>query len=236
VSSIESGADDCLATLDILSSEFRVVAPDLLGFPPSDTVEGIDAFPFLVDFLREFQDALGLKRSHICGASMGGWIAALFAYESPDRCDKVIIGGHPFTGAPNRGMLDYSVESVSSDEKVRDWIEKRTRGYGVDSDALVREKLAKIHEPGFVEAFVTLMRSMGDPKNRHRYATMSRLPHLRMPVLILLGERDHAAMELKDQLIAAAPTAELKIIASGHRMHLEDPELFATTARDYLCR
>jgi pimeloyl-ACP methyl ester carboxylesterase len=65
---------------------------------------------------------------------------------------------------------------------------------------------------------------------------MSRLPHLRIPVLVLLGERDQAAMKLKDEVMAAAPTAELKIIPSGHRMHIEDPELFAATVRDYLQR
>ena len=65
---------------------------------------------------------------------------------------------------------------------------------------------------------------------------MSRLPHLRIPVLILLGERDQAAMQLKDEVIAAAPTAEFKIIPSGHRMHIEDPDLFANTVREYLTR
>ena len=236
LSSIESGADDCLPTLNVLTPDFRVLAPDLLGFPPSDTLDGIDAFPFLVDFLREFQDALGLRSSHIVGVSMGGWIAGLFAYERPERCDKVVIGGHPFTGAPNRGMLNFTVESVTPDAKVREWVENRTRGSGVDSDALVSEKLNKIHEPGFKEAFTRLMLSMGDPTNRSRYAMMSRLPHLRIPVLILLGERDEAAMQLKDEVTAAAPTAELKVIPSGHRMHIEDPELFANTVREYLLR
>ncbi len=234
ISSIEGGADDCLATLDILSAKFRVLAPDLLGWPPSDTIDGIDAFPFLVDFLREFQDALEITRSHICGVSMGGWIAGLFAYESPDRCDRVVIGGHPFTGALNQGMLNYSVDSVTPDEKVRQWIENVTRGRGVDTEALVGQKLVKIREPGFVESFSTLMRSMGNPANRARYALIHRLPKMRIPVLILIGERDAAAMRLKDEVMAAAPTAELRVIPSGHRMHLEDPELFAITVRDYL--
>src|SRR5438874_2097878 len=79
LSSIESGADDCLPFLDPLAAHFRVLAPDLIGWPPSDTLPNIDAFPFILDFLREFQDAVGVERSHIVGASMGGWIAALFA-------------------------------------------------------------------------------------------------------------------------------------------------------------
>ncbi len=234
ISSIEGGADDYLASLDTLASHFRVLVPDLLGWPPSDTQDNIDAFPFLVDFLREFQDALGLKSSHICGVSMGGWIAGLFAYESPDRCDRVIIGGHPFTGAPNRNMLNYTVESVTPDEKVRDWIEAISKSQGVDTETLVTEKLAKIHEPSFVESFTKIMRTMGAPSNREHYAMIHRLPHLRIPALILIGERDQAAMQLADQVMQAAPTCQLKVIASGHRMHIEDPELFAHTVLEYL--
>lgn len=234
ISSIEAGADDYLASLDVLSSAFRVLVPDLIGWPPSDTLDNIDAFPFLTNFLREFQDALGLKSSHICGVSMGGWIAGLFAYESPDRCDKVIIGGHPFTGAPNRNMLSYTAESVTPDDKIRAWIESVTQGHGVDTEALVQEKLAKIHAPGFIDAFVKIMRSMGAPANREYYAVIHRLPHLRLPVLILIGERDTAAMQLKDQVMQAAPTARLEVVPSGHRMHLEDPDVFASAVLKYL--
>ena len=36
ISGPESGADDALGSLDTLSSQFRVIAPDLLGWPPSN--------------------------------------------------------------------------------------------------------------------------------------------------------------------------------------------------------
>jgi pimeloyl-ACP methyl ester carboxylesterase len=234
-SSIEGGADDYLACLPYLAPHFRVIAPDLLGWPPSDTMDGIDAFPFLVDFLREFQDAIGLSKSHVCGVSMGGWIAGLLAYESPERIDKVIISGHPFTGAPNRNMLEYSLESVTADEGVRDWLTRVTAGTDADTEALAQEKLTKIHEPGFAEAFVQIMRSMGAPANRHHYAMVHRLPRLRVPALVLLGERDKAAMSLKEELAARlGPTSELRVIASGHRMHVEDPAVFSAAVIDYL--
>lgn len=234
-SSIEGGADDYLSCLPHLSPHFRVIVPDLLGWPPSDTQDDIDAFPFLVDFLREFQDALGIARSHVCGVSMGGWIAGLLAYESPERIDKVVISGHPFTGAPNRNMLDYTLESVTSDEGVREWLTKVAQTQGAGVETLVQEKLAKLHEPGFAEAFVKIMRSMGAPGNRQHYAMVHRIPHLRVPALILLGERDKAAMALKDELTARlAPSSELHVIASGHRMHVEDPEVFCAAVIDYL--
>ena len=44
-------------------------------------------------------------------------------------------------------------------------------------------------------------------------------------------------MQLKDQVwAAAAPTAELQTIASRHRTHLENPEVFANTVKAYLSR
>ncbi len=234
-SSIEGGADDYLACLPHLTPKFRVLVPDLLGWPPSDTQADIDAFPFLVDFLRQFQDALGLQKTHVVGVSMGGWIAGLLAYESPDRCDKVIISGHPFTGAPNRNMLDYSAESVTSDDGVREWLNKVAGGQEVDVDALAKDKLTKIHEAGFADNFAGLMRSMGHPANRHHYAMIHRLPHMRVPSLVLLGERDKAAIQLKEQLEAAAgPSVEVRTIASGHRMHVEDPEVFSRAVVEYL--
>ena len=39
----------------------------------------------MTDFIREFQDALNIRSSHVIGATKGGWIAGLFAYESPNR-------------------------------------------------------------------------------------------------------------------------------------------------------
>src|SRR6185436_13993094 len=117
---------------------------------------------------------------------MGGWIAGLLAYESPERIDKVVISGHPFTGAPNRNMLDYTLESVTSDDGVREWLSKVTDGQSAALEALVQEKLAKIHEPGFAEAFVKVMRSMGAPANRSHYAMIHHLAHLHVPALVLL--------------------------------------------------
>ncbi len=235
ISSVEGGADDFLSSLDFLAPHYRVLVPDLLGWPPSDTMDNIDAFPYLIDFLREFQDALGLKTWHVVGVSMGGWLAGLFAYESPDRCDKVVLSGHPFTGAPNRNMLNFTAESVTPDDKVRAWVESVTKGAGVDTEALVNEKIAKIHEPGFAESFAKVMQTMGDATNRQHYAVIHRLPRMRLPVLVLIGERDNAAMQLKDTVQAAlAPNGTLKVVPSGHRMHLEDPDVFTAAVIEYV--
>src|SRR6266540_6762612 len=117
---LAGGADDWRPAIEHLSPHFRILAPDMVGWPPGDTYANMDAFPYLTDFVREFQDALGLKSSHIVGATMGGWIAGLFAYESPNRVDKLVMTGNPgFHGAANNRLAEYQ---VPSEERVREAI------------------------------------------------------------------------------------------------------------------
>lgn len=180
-SGIEQGGADFLRCMDVLGQELRVLAPDFVGWPPSDSFDDISSFPYLVDFIREFQDAVGLERSHIVGVSMGGWIAGLFAYESPQRVTKVVIGGNPgLYGSPNRRMAQWQ---PPTDEKVREWVDSVSQVAGIDGEALLQEKLAKLHEPGVADAFGKLMRHMAEDANRKRYALDRRLPHLKVPAL-----------------------------------------------------
>ena len=51
------------------------------------------------------------------GATMGGWIAGLFAYESPNRVDKLVMTGNPgFHGAANNRLAQFE---VPSEDRVR---------------------------------------------------------------------------------------------------------------------
>src|SRR5436305_3561991 len=60
---IAGGSDDWRPAIEHLAGRYRILAPDFVGWPPGDTYAGMDAFPYLTDFVREFQDALGLKSS-----------------------------------------------------------------------------------------------------------------------------------------------------------------------------
>src|ERR1700689_5429468 len=82
------GALTWYANIDALGEHFRVLAPDLLGVGTGDHLERHLAFPYFSAFVREFQDALGIESSHIVGHSLGGWVAQIFAYESPNRINR----------------------------------------------------------------------------------------------------------------------------------------------------
>jgi pimeloyl-ACP methyl ester carboxylesterase len=233
ISSLESGADDCLASLDALASEYRVLAPDLLGWPPSDTRPGIDAFPALVDFLREFQDALGITKSHVVGVSMGGWIAGLFGYESASRVDKLVLTGNPgFHGSPNDRLASWE---VPAEDRVREPLMRMMTGVDpAEAEALVQQKIAKLNEPGFGDAFKSTMITMSNHDNRKRFNLIRRLPTMKMPMLFVIGRGDPSS-EVVDQLQKVAPTAKIHIIEEGaHQVHYENTDEFSKVISEFL--
>ncbi|MCH8974447.1 MAG: alpha/beta fold hydrolase, partial [Chloroflexi bacterium] len=86
------GAHNWLLNIGPLSSKLRVLAVDCPAWGKGEGyLDQEYSFAYLVDFIREFQDALGLPKTNLVGHSMGGWLASLFAYESPSRLNKLVL-------------------------------------------------------------------------------------------------------------------------------------------------
>jgi 2-hydroxy-6-oxonona-2,4-dienedioate hydrolase len=230
---IAGGADDWRPAIEHLAGHYRILAPDFVGWPPGDTYAGMDAFPYLTDFVREFQDAIGLKSSHIIGATMGGWIAGLFAYESPERVDKLVMTGNPgFHGAPNDRLA--SLEAPDA-EQIRRALGRVAETLGEsEREALVQEKRTKIGEPGYHDAFATMMKTMADHENRKRFSLLRRLPLTTAPTLFLLGRGDPSS-EVGEKIQALVPGSHLVIIEEGaHQVHYENAEEFSRAVIEFL--
>ena len=79
-----------------LAQEFRVIAPDLVGFgetaPPRPPVASASAM--YADHILALMDALGLQRAHIAGNSRGGLIGIAIAEQHPGRVGRLILLGN----------------------------------------------------------------------------------------------------------------------------------------------
>jgi len=230
---IVGGADDWRPAIEHLARRYRILAPDFVGWPPGDTYAGMDAFPYLTDFVREFQDALGLKSSHIIGATMGGWIAGLFAYESPNRVDKLVMTGNPgFHGAANDRLASLE---PPTEEQTRRALERVAGTLSEhEREALVRDKMAKAAEPGYFAAFDKMMKTMADHENRERFNLLRRLPSITSPTLFLLGRGDPSS-EVAKKIQSLVPGSKLVIIEDGaHQVHYENAEEFSKAVTEFL--
>src|SRR5215216_5385560 len=74
-----SGAGAWLSCMQSLAGRFDVSVPEHPGFGESDTPDWLDNIHDLAYFYLDFLDALDLRRVHLVGLSLGGWIAAELA-------------------------------------------------------------------------------------------------------------------------------------------------------------
>jgi len=79
------------ATIPALSTKYRVLAPDQIGFGKSAKPQINYRVGTLVDFLDEFCVKTGVTRATVVGNSLGGWTAAAFTLAHPEKVDRLVL-------------------------------------------------------------------------------------------------------------------------------------------------
>jgi len=77
--------------VDDLEPTRRVVAPDLPGSGWSEKPEIEYTLDYMVRFVEDFADTIGLRRFVLIGHSMGGQISVAYAAQHPERVDRLIL-------------------------------------------------------------------------------------------------------------------------------------------------
>ena len=74
-----------------LAGSFTVIAPDLLGHGESATPRGDYSLGAHASGVRDLLTLLGHERATVVGHSLGGGIAMQFAYQFPERCERLVL-------------------------------------------------------------------------------------------------------------------------------------------------
>ncbi len=223
-----SGADGWLGVMPPLAERFRVLAIDALNWGPGDVFDQEFSFAYLVDHVREFMDVLGIEKANVVGHSMGGWIATLLAYESPERLNKVVLVAAGGTATrPLQNMVEFKVPSP---EQITQQITARTANFpaGADKQHILQQYLDKGAAPEQGEAFSKVMRHMTNPMTRRRYNTLRRLPQIKVPTLVVWGSNDATNdVAMAHDLHNGIKDSRLAIFDGvGHGVPQESPEAF----------
>ncbi|HTX63734.1 MAG TPA: alpha/beta fold hydrolase [Acidimicrobiales bacterium] len=217
-----AGGSNWLFNMEDLGSAHRVIAPDFLGFGTGGRLEQPYSFAYLVDFVREFQDALGLDASDVVGHSMGGWVAALLAYESPGRVRRLVLIAAGGLSSRVPAMMRWS-EMPARDTFAAGVAERL--GLPVDAvGALADLEWQSAVVPGAVDAYGRLLAHMGDPETRRRYHLRRRLPRIGAETLVLWGEHDQVnEVSLAREMVHLVPRARLELFGCGHAVPTTAP-------------
>jgi 2-succinyl-6-hydroxy-2,4-cyclohexadiene-1-carboxylate synthase len=170
------------------------------------------------------------RRFALCGYSLGGRTAQQVALAAPERINRlVLVSTSPGIEDPDerarRREADRHLAEQLERAPFEDFIERwRTQPLFADDPpevgALAREDQRR-NDP---HALATAMRGLGPGEMQ---PVWSRLGELKMPVTIVVGERDGKFRALGERMRALLAHAELVVVAGGHGLPLENPSALA---------
>src|SRR3954466_6070639 len=82
-----------LPVLDSLSRRYTVIAPDLLGHGESDKPRADYMVGAFANGMRDLLTVLDIDKVTVVGHSFGGGVAMQFAYQFPERTERLVLVG-----------------------------------------------------------------------------------------------------------------------------------------------
>jgi pimeloyl-ACP methyl ester carboxylesterase len=238
-----------LPVVEQLSRHHTVIAPDLLGHGQSAKPRADYSTGGYANGMRDLLTLLGIDKVTVIGHSLGGGVAMQFAYQFPERTERLVLaapgGMGPDVSAliravtlPGAGLVLGAltagpVRIVGS--PILRLLARSGLPHSRDLDEVARiyEQLA---DPKARAAIRHVVRAVVDWKGQ--VVTMTDRAYLteRMPLCVIWGDADDV-IPTRHALVAqrVAPGARVEVIADcGHFPHKDHPEVFVEIVESFI--
>lgn len=214
----------------MMKDEFRLIAPDMVGFGFTERVEGqVYNMNVWVKQTIDLFDALGIEKANLVGNSFGGALALSVAIQYPERVNKLVCMGAMGVSFPITYGLDQVWGYTPSAANMAKLLEIFTYDHSFATPELAESRYQGSIQPGFQESFSAMfpeprqngVEDMAGNQNYIRY-----IPH---ETLIIHG-RDDRVIPLSNsyKLLELIPNAELHVFGKcGHWTQIERARDFA---------
>jgi pimeloyl-ACP methyl ester carboxylesterase len=235
--------------MPLLAERFTVIAPDLLGHGESAKPRGDYSLGAYATGIRDLLIALDYPTATVVGHSLGGGVAMQFAYQFPERSDRLVLVSSGGLGEEVHLLLRAAalpgselVLPLLAARRVRGLVSAmaglldRLQLHPGHDLAEIAAGIGSLAESDARQAFLHTLRAVIDPTGQRVSAT-DRL-HLAeaMPSLIMWGERD-PIIPVAHALSAheAMPGSRLELLeGAGHFPQLDDPIRVARLLTDFM--
>lgn len=224
------GLDGWEPALAALAENFDVIAPDHPGYGRSEAADGVDDMADLALLYLDILETLGVRRVHLVGHCVGGWLATEIAVRNTSRLQSLTLvssAGLRLPGVPRADMFictrDELAQLLFAGNSAEAWKEAW----------VASPEQEEIYDRNrFATAKYAWQPRLCNPK-------LARWLHrIDVPTQVIWGEQDkvlpvaHGAA-FKDGVSGATMTT---IPACGHLPHVERPNEFAAAVTQFLRR
>jgi pimeloyl-ACP methyl ester carboxylesterase len=237
--------------IDRLAESHTVIAPDLLGHGASDKPRGDYSIAAYANGMRDLLSVLDIEQATVVGHSLGGGIALQFAYQFPERCERLALVGSGGLGPelsaglraatlPGAELVLTALTGVSGPLRLGfqtldrighlvGW--KRVRDLAEAGDALLALKDVEARR-----AFLRTLRGVADAHGQAVTALDRLYLANSVPMLVIWGSRDPIVPALHAETVRTlVPTARIEVFeGAGHWPHLDDPDRFCDVLLDFI--
>ncbi|SOC47798.1 Pimeloyl-ACP methyl ester carboxylesterase [Blastococcus aggregatus] len=248
---IGNSAQTWAGVVDRLAASHTVIAPDLLGHGSSDKPRGDYSVAGYANGMRDLLSVLDIEQATVVGHSLGGGIALQFAYQFPERCERLVLvssGGLgpelslglraaalPGSEAVLTALthlplpLNAGLRGVDALSRAMGWIR-------VQDLAEAGEALLALSDAEARRAFLRTLRSVVDVHGQSVTAIDRLYLAEAIPMLVIWGARDPIVPVAHAETVRRlVPSARVEIFPdSGHWPHLAQPDRFAEVLLEFI--
>jgi pimeloyl-ACP methyl ester carboxylesterase len=242
----------------LAAAGYRVVAPYLRGFPPSEIPpEGFyDRGTLTEDVADLIRELGGGERAHLIGQDWGAAIAYSVLAARPDLIDRAIVMAVPHPARVATSLLDarhvhhsfhwwfFQLPGLpeqalaANDFAFIDYLWRYWSAPGHEDAAHIADIKRMLAEPGALTATLGYYRAMFDPRKadpRLESLRQSMNRPISVPTLALCGSVDPRAELMQDQAQYFTGEYRYEVVPeAGHFLHREQPAAVNRLILDWL--
>jgi pimeloyl-ACP methyl ester carboxylesterase len=230
--------------VEALSDDYETFAYDVRGHGRTGgSARGRYSMALFADDLDAFVSELGIEKPILCGISMGGCIAQVYAAAYPDRLAGLVLAD---TFTPELTSLGEWVQrslmlraaipparlvGYERVERAIAWLQERISGPGVSGEYEKIQRLRAERPKMETEEFAKVIRALAA-----FHETEIDLGAIAVPTLILYGENEAPFLRRHvPKLSAELPNVTVREIPNaGHASNLDNPEAFTQAIEEFL--
>lgn len=238
-----------IPVIEKLAEHYTVIAPDLLGHGRSDKPRADYSVGGYANGMRDLLTVLGIDKVTVVGHSLGGGVAMQFAYQFPERTERMVLVA-PGGMGPEVTVLIRAVTlpgfhtamGVLTKPGLRHLATGALRTLATADHPALRDlneiaaMVENLKDPRARRALQHVVRACVDI--RGQIITMVDRAYLtaELPMAVIWGSQDPVIPALHaDTVREIAKSAQVTIVeGSGHFPHKDRPDEFVETVHDFI--